>query len=82
MGETAATDGKGPGVAWYKWRLETQAPKEHPRANAVEISGPGGGAIAIETTSLSDAEIAARLAKIAGGVAEPSGDEEESDDGG
>jgi hypothetical protein len=39
-GETASSSSSGPGVAWYKWRLETQAPKEHPRRSesAVELS--------------------------------------------
>lgn len=44
-GEVAGGDANGPGVAWYKWRLETQAPKEHPRKEAVELTGKDGGPI-------------------------------------
>lgn len=50
-GEIAGGDVNGPGVAWYKWRLETQAPKEHPRKTEVELAGKNGGPI--QTADLS-----------------------------
>lgn len=36
-------------VNWWKWRLETQCPKEHPRNQNIELTGKDGGPL--ETTS-------------------------------
>lgn len=42
-GEAAGGASSGPGVAWYKWRLETQAPKEHPRKIELDADVNVGG---------------------------------------
>lgn len=67
-GEMAGGDANGPGVAWYRWRCETQSPKEHPRKteSAVELSGPGGAPMQHEHRQLLPrAEALAELRKLA-----------------
>jgi hypothetical protein len=62
-GELASDDANGPGVAWVKWRLETGAPKEHPRttATSVELTGKDGGAIQVAARPMTRAEALAAL---------------------
>jgi hypothetical protein len=67
-GHIASEDANGPGVAWFKWRLETGAPKEHPRKteSAVELSGPGGSPMQHEYRQLLPrADAIAELRKLA-----------------
>lgn len=68
--EVVTSEGKL--TQWHKWLAEKryrQIYGDLAQVTRHEVSGPGGGAVQIETHALSDAEIAAKLAKIAGGDA-------------
>jgi hypothetical protein len=43
QGFADAAQGNRAGTSWAQWQCEVQAPNEHKRATAVELSGPDGG---------------------------------------
>lgn len=65
-GETAAGDANGPGVAWAKWQLETQAPKEHGRVQNVELTGKDGAPIAVTAAKPTRMQAAEAMAAMLG----------------
>lgn len=60
-------------VSWHKWKLEKRYPKVFGASTKVELSGPGGGAIAVRDLSTADdAELLGLLAatKVGGDASE------------
>lgn len=45
LGFAAAGNNNRAGTSWIQWQLEIQDPKNHPRKQALEVSGPDGGPV-------------------------------------
>ncbi len=65
QGFVDASGGNRAGTSWAQWQLEVQAPNEHKRVSAHEVSGPNGGPMQTQDLSgKSSGELEAMQAEL------------------